>query len=80
MSGVGITLLCEDLQTDVFVRRFLKHRNFRGRDIRTLPLPGGRQSGEQWVRERYPTALQRLDEGAPPSLQEACEEYPKLQR
>lgn len=60
MSGVSITLLCEDLQTDVFVRRFLKHRNFRGRDIRTLPLPGGRQSGEQWVRERYPTELRAI--------------------
>lgn len=177
MSGVSITLLCEDSQTDAFVRRFLKHRNFRSRDIRTLPLPGGRQSGEQWVRERYPIELravrrrqgaylivvtdadthstavrraqldaacdenetprrddgdpalvivprrnietwlaylggttvdedttyrklkresdcathannlyrmcheaQRLDEGAPPSLREACEEYPKLQR
>ena len=55
VTGVNITLLCEDLQTEVFVRRFLKHRNFRSRDIRTLPLPGGRQSGEQWVRERYPT-------------------------
>lgn len=60
MSGVSITLLCEDLQTDVFVRRFLKHRNFRSRDIRTLPLPGGRQSGEQWVRERYPTELRAI--------------------
>ena len=60
MSGVGITLLCEDSQTDAFVRRFLKHRNFRGRDIRTLPLPSGRQSGEQWVRERYPTELRAI--------------------
>ena len=38
VSGVGIALLCEDSQTDAFVRRFLKHRNFRGRDIRTLPF------------------------------------------
>lgn len=60
MSGVSITVLCEDLQTDVFVRRFLKHRNFRSRDIRTLPLPGGRQSGEQWVRERYPEELKAI--------------------
>lgn len=47
MSGVSVILLCEDMQTDVFVRRFLKHRNFRGRDVRTLPLPHGSRSGEQ---------------------------------
>ena len=60
MSGVRITLLCEDSQTDSFVRRFLKRRNFRGRDIRTLPLPEGRRSGEQWVRERYPAELRTI--------------------
>lgn len=60
MSGVSITLLCEDSQTDAFARRFLKRRNFRGRDIRTLPLPAGNQSGEQWVRERYPTELKAI--------------------
>ena len=57
MSGVKIVLLCEDKQTDVFVRRFLRHRNFDERDIRTLPLPDGRRSGEQWVRKRYPDEL-----------------------
>ena len=60
VSGVHITLLCEDSQTDAFVRRFLKHRNLRGRDIRTLELPGGTQSGEQWVRERYPNQLRAI--------------------
>lgn len=60
MSGVRIVLLCEDSQTDAFVRRFLKRRHFRGRDIRTLPLPGGHQSGEQWVRERFPGELQAI--------------------
>lgn len=60
MSGVRITLLCEDSQTDSFVRRFLKRRNFRGRDIRTLPLPEGRRSGEQWVRESYPAELRAI--------------------
>ena len=62
MSGVNITLLCEDSQTDAFVRRFLKWRNFRGRDIRTLPLPAGSQSGEQWVREQYPAELRAIRE------------------
>ena len=60
MSGVSLTLLCEDSQTDAFVRRFLKRRNFGPRDIRTLPLPAGNQSGEQWVRERYPTELKAI--------------------
>ena len=60
MSGVRITLLCEDSQTDAFVRRFLRRRNFRGRDIRTLPLPDGSRSGEQWVRERYPGELRAI--------------------
>lgn len=60
MSGVEITLLCEDAQTNAFVRRFLKRRNFRWRDIYTLELPSGRQSGEQWVRERYPDALRAI--------------------
>ena len=60
MSRVHITLLCEDSQTDAFVRRFLKRRNFRGGDIRTLPLPDGDQSDEQWVRTRYPAALRAI--------------------
>ena len=57
MSGVRITLLCEDSQTDSFVRRFLRHRRIRDREIRTLPLPHGAGSGEQWVRQRYPLEL-----------------------
>ena len=60
MSGVRITLLCEDSQTDAFVRRFLSHRKFRGRDIKSLPLPDGHRSGEQWVRERYPAELRAI--------------------
>lgn len=60
MSSARIILLCEDSQTDAFVRRFLRHRRIRGRDITTLPLPGGRQSGEQWVRERYPRQLKAI--------------------
>lgn len=60
VSRVRIILLCEDSQTDAFVRRFLKHRNFRDRDIRTLPLPHGSQSGEQWVRETYPRELRAI--------------------
>ena len=62
MSGVRIVLLCEDSQTDSFVRRFLKRRQFRNRDIATLPLPAGTGSGEQWVRKRYPRELRAIRE------------------
>ena len=55
-----VILLCEDLQTDVFVRRFLARRNIKGRDIVTCPLPDGGQSGEQWVRTRFPEELKRI--------------------
>ena len=55
-----IVLLCEDQQTDSFVRRFLARRNFRNHDIHTLPLPLGRQSGEQWVRTRFPKELKAV--------------------
>ena len=56
--SASIILLCEDSQTDSFVRRFLRNRNIRARDIYTLPLPGG--SGEQWVREHYPYQLKAI--------------------
>lgn len=55
-----VILLCEDQRTDRFVRRFLSHRNFRARDIRTLQLPGQSQSGEQWVRQKYPEQLKAI--------------------
>lgn len=61
MSGVKIVLLCEDQQTNSFVRNFLKHRNFKDRDITTCPLPrsnGG--AGEQSVRKQYPGQLQAI--------------------
>ena len=60
MSGVRIVLLCEDSQTDSFVRRFLKHRNFRAREINTLPILRGSGSAEQWVRMRYPKELRAI--------------------
>ena len=57
MSGVKIVLLCEDKQTDSFVRDFLKHRNFGRHDIETCPIPDSRGAGEQLVREQYPEQL-----------------------
>ena len=56
--SASIVLLCEDRQTDSFVRRFLRRRNFTAHDIDTLPLPTG--SGEQWVRQSYPRQLRAV--------------------
>lgn len=61
MSGVRVISLCEDLQTDVFVRRFLRRR-FPRREFRPLVPPPGSQSGEQWVREQYPDQLRAIRE------------------
>lgn len=55
-----VVLLCEDRQTNSFVRRFLSCRGFSHHDVTTLPFPHGTQSGEQWVRERYPRELRAI--------------------
>ena len=52
-SRVKMVVLCEDKQQEVFARYFLKKRGFTG-NIRFFPCPGGSQSGEQFVRSRYP--------------------------
>ncbi len=58
--SVRTVLLCEDAATDTFVRRFLRRRQFKPHDIITLPIPHGSQSGEQWVREKYPDQLKAI--------------------
>ncbi|WP_419942087.1 hypothetical protein [Candidatus Palauibacter sp.] len=55
-----IVLLCEDRQTDLFVRRFLGHRNFRGRDITTCKLAAGGGFGEHLVRKQFPGQLKAI--------------------
>jgi hypothetical protein len=50
-------LLCEDEQTACFIRRFLKKKGTKMREIRELISPSGKSSGEQWVRENYPNQL-----------------------
>lgn len=57
---VQVVLLCEDQAQETFVRRFLRKRRFKPGEIRTLPLPAGSQSGEQWVRSRYPEELKAI--------------------
>lgn len=46
-------ILCEDLQSQVFLRRALLKRGIDTRRVRLLPLPAGRGSGEQYVLQRY---------------------------
>lgn len=50
---IKMVVLCEDKQQEVFARHFLKKRGFTG-NIRYIVCPGGSQSGEQFVKLRYP--------------------------
>ena len=52
--GVRVVVLVEDEQHDRFAYRVLLQLGFHYRDIRVVPYPQGRRSGEQWVRENYP--------------------------
>jgi hypothetical protein len=56
-SSVEVVILCEDLQQEVFIRRFLQKRGRARGQFRALISPAGRGSGEQWVRERFPQEL-----------------------
>ena len=56
MRRAHIVLLCEDKQQDVLVRRVIK--KLRPKDhVRTVPMPCGRGSGEQFVRNQFPREL-----------------------
>ena len=60
--STAVVLLCEDLQTDMFLRRFLRHRfgrRFRRR-IHSVPFAAGSGSGEQRVREQFPDQLELI--------------------
>jgi hypothetical protein len=45
-------ILCEDTQTECFIRRFLLKRNWNRHQIRAETLPAGKGSGFGWVRKR----------------------------
>jgi len=61
---IQVIILCEDRQQEVFARHFLiKKSGFGPREIRVLPLPNGKQSGEQYVRETYIGESWRLQKG-----------------
>ncbi|MCY4460660.1 MAG: hypothetical protein OXC26_09755 [Albidovulum sp.] len=59
MSGVKIVLLCEDKQTNSFLRKFLKLRKFGSRSIHTIFNPSN-GSGEQYVRKNFPNQLKAI--------------------
>ena len=57
---VQLVLLCEDTQTESFLRQTFRKLGWHPRDIRVQKSPHGRGAGEQWVRVRYPTELREL--------------------
>ncbi len=54
---VQLVLLCEDKQHEAFARRFLNAMGWETRALRVEKAPGGRGSGEQYIRERFPLEL-----------------------
>lgn len=52
-----ITLLCEDFQQAVFIRRFLNALGWKDHQIRPNICPPGSGSAEQWVRKIFPKEL-----------------------
>ena len=56
---VNLVLLCEDRQHDTFLRRFLAAMKWdtSNRRIRSVIAPGGKGSGEQFVRNEFPNEL-----------------------
>ena len=78
MSGVKIVLLCEDTQTESFVRNFLKYRNFSRYDITPLPqlsCLGRCRKHANNMYNMYHTQQKQLCKSVPNSLREACSEY-----
>jgi hypothetical protein len=55
--NVQLVFLCEDNQHEAFARRFLKAMGWETRAMRVEKAPGGRGSGEQFVRQRFPLEL-----------------------
>lgn len=51
-----VVIVAEDLRQSNFVRRYLKRAD-TSRQVRVVPPPTGKGSGEQFVRESYPTEL-----------------------
>jgi len=52
-----VIVLAEDQCHQRFVLRYLERLRYSDHDVRFEPLPAGRGCGEQWVRERYASAV-----------------------
>ena len=55
---VRIVILCEDLQHEAFIRRFLKGMGWNTRELRVEKSPKARGAATQWVIGRFPHELQ----------------------
>lgn len=56
--AVLAVVLCEDTQTECFIRRFLIKQAWDRHQIRTETQPTGTGSGSAWVRDRFVKELQ----------------------
>ena len=50
----NVIILAEDKEHENLVKRYLQRAGHNDRGIRTVALPGNRQSGSQYVREQFP--------------------------
>lgn len=69
---VKIIVLCEDRQTEAFIRRFLVANGHHPRAIRVERLQAPRGAGDQFVRERYPREAKAIRTGHVQSVLLAC--------
>jgi hypothetical protein len=53
-----LIVLAEDEHQHRLVRHYLYRLGYLRHDVYSMPVPSGRGSGEQWVRERYSDMLQ----------------------
>ena len=53
----SVIVLAEDQCHQRFIWRYLERLNYSRHEVRNEPLPSGRGSGEQWVRNRYADAV-----------------------
>lgn len=56
----NIVLLVEDTRTGSLLLKYLRRLGHDNRTIRVVPVPAGRGSGEQFVRERYASEVRAL--------------------
>ncbi len=52
-KNISLRIVCEDVQQQVFTKRYFEARGFNSHKMRFLPVPDGKNSGEQYVRKIY---------------------------